>query len=94
MFKVGMGETPTIPESLSDEGQAFAELCLRHDPAQRATIFELLQHPFLIVSCEEDVCNPRSVPASVLQDYLKLGIVLPPMSEDSVKGASLETMSS
>ncbi|XP_026682854.1 mitogen-activated protein kinase kinase kinase 4 [Diaphorina citri] len=85
MFKVGMGETPTIPESLSDEGQAFAELCLRHDPAQRATIFELLQHPFLIVSCEEDVCNPRSVPASVLQDYLKLGIVLPPMSEDSVK---------
>ncbi|KAI5740029.1 hypothetical protein M8J77_026399 [Diaphorina citri] len=94
MFKVGMGETPTIPESLSDEGQGFAELCLRHDPAQRATIFELLQHPFLIVSCEEDVCNPRSVPASVLQDYLKLGIVLPPMSEDSVKGASLETMSS
>uniref|UniRef100_A0A8D8PRX7 Mitogen-activated protein kinase kinase kinase 4 n=4 Tax=Cacopsylla melanoneura TaxID=428564 RepID=A0A8D8PRX7_9HEMI len=86
MFKVGMGETPSIPESLSDEGQSFGDLCLRHDPTLRASIFELSQHPFLIGSCDED--GLTRCPASASQDYFKLGIVLPPLTDDSVKGAS------
>ncbi|KAL1459113.1 hypothetical protein WDU94_011120 [Cyamophila willieti] len=89
MFKVGMGETPSIPESLSDEGQSFGDLCLRHDPSLRASIFELSQHPFLIGSCDED--GFTRCPASALQDYFKLGIVLPPPTEDRVKGTSEES---
>lgn len=46
MFKVGMGETPDIPESLSDEGQEFVESCLQHDPHDRATAEKLLNHNF------------------------------------------------
>lgn len=46
MFKVGMGETPEIPSSLSDEGQEFVELCLQHNPNERATAEELLNHNF------------------------------------------------
>ena len=49
MFKVGMGGTPAIPESLSEEGQDFLEHCLEHDPKQRWTASELLDHPFVKV---------------------------------------------
>ncbi|XP_072162265.1 mitogen-activated protein kinase kinase kinase 4 isoform X2 [Bemisia tabaci] len=47
MFKVGMGETPHVPDSLSDEGHSFANLCLQHCPKDRATTTELSQHLFL-----------------------------------------------
>jgi serine/threonine protein kinase len=47
MFKVGMGDTPAVPEELSDEGHAFLELCLQHDPHKRATAQELLEHTFV-----------------------------------------------
>lgn len=46
MFKVGMGETPEAPESLSQEGHEFLEKALQHDPKNRATAAELLQHHF------------------------------------------------
>jgi serine/threonine protein kinase len=44
MFKVGMGETPEIPSNLSEEGVDFVECCLIHDPQDRWTAPELLQH--------------------------------------------------
>lgn len=50
MFKVGMGETPEIPESLSQEGQEFVEKCLQHDPKDRASAMELKLHNFCKVS--------------------------------------------
>lgn len=71
MFKVGMGEIPEIPDSLSEEGSHFASICLVHDPRSRATTNQLLLHTFLRVDEEEYVS--RSMP-SVLEDYLKLGI--------------------
>lgn len=46
MFKVGMGETPEAPASLSQEGHDFLEHCLEHDPKVRWTTPELLQHHF------------------------------------------------
>lgn len=49
MFKVGMGEVPPTPLSLSDEGQAFLSLLLQHDPKQRETALNLLEHNFLKV---------------------------------------------
>jgi len=44
MFKVGMGEVPEIPSTLSEEGVDFVECCLIHDPKDRWTATELLQH--------------------------------------------------
>ena len=49
MFRVGMGETPAIPERLSKEGQDFLALCFEHDPRARATAEDLLNQPFLKV---------------------------------------------
>ncbi|XP_026840000.1 mitogen-activated protein kinase kinase kinase 4 isoform X2 [Drosophila persimilis] len=46
MFKVGMGEKPQAPESLSQEGHDFVDHCLQHDPKQRLTAMELLEHNF------------------------------------------------
>ncbi|XP_022216734.2 mitogen-activated protein kinase kinase kinase 4 isoform X1 [Drosophila obscura] len=46
MFKVGMGEKPKAPESLSQEGHDFVDHCLQHDPKQRLTAMELLEHNF------------------------------------------------
>lgn len=49
MFKVGMGVTPTVPDTLSDEGQQFVNSCLQHDPSMRATISDLQEHNFIKV---------------------------------------------
>ncbi|XP_058467694.1 mitogen-activated protein kinase kinase kinase 4 [Malaya genurostris] len=50
MFKVGMGETPDIPDCLSEEGKDFVESCLLHDPKQRKSAAELSHHNFCKVS--------------------------------------------
>lgn len=50
MFKVGMGEVPPSPPTLSEEGQAFLSHVLQHDPKQRETAANLLGHNFLKVS--------------------------------------------
>ena len=47
MFKVGMGDTPKVPDWLSDEGHSFLEQCLLHDPHQRASANELLEDTFV-----------------------------------------------
>jgi mitogen-activated protein kinase kinase kinase 4 len=52
MFKVGMGESPKIPDSLSQEGHDFIDLALQHDPKDRWSAEELLQHCFCKVSSE------------------------------------------
>lgn len=54
MFKVGMGESPEIPDKLSDEGQEFLDYCLKHDPKERWLATELLEHPFCKVDFHDD----------------------------------------
>lgn len=54
MFKVGMGEVPPAPPTLSEEGQAFLSHVLQHDPKQRETAANLLEHNFLKVYQEDD----------------------------------------
>lgn len=49
MFKVGMGETPEIPDSLSEEGQDFIESCIQYNPKNRPTSIQLKHHTFLKV---------------------------------------------
>lgn len=49
-----MGESPEIPDSLSEEGQEFVEHCLQHDPKERWLATELLQHNFCKVDLQDD----------------------------------------
>ncbi|KAE8752458.1 hypothetical protein FOCC_FOCC000930 [Frankliniella occidentalis] len=70
MFKVGMGESPAIPPSLSDEGYDFVDHCLQHDPQQRYTAADLLQHTFLKVDGEEPLL---SLLPSIIDDYGHFG---------------------
>ena len=46
MFKLGMGETPAIPENLLEEGKDFLNHCLEQEPENRWTASQLLDHPF------------------------------------------------
>lgn len=50
MFKVGMGEKPEAPESLSQEGHDFIDFCLQHDPKKRLSAIELLEQNFCKVN--------------------------------------------
>lgn len=54
MFKVGMGESPEIPDTLSEEGQNFVQHCLEHNPKERWLANELLQHHFCKVDFQDD----------------------------------------
>ncbi|KAF8081667.1 hypothetical protein N665_0871s0005 [Sinapis alba] len=48
VYKIGFtGESPEIPECLSEKGKDFLRNCLKRDPKQRWGVEELLQHPFL-----------------------------------------------
>lgn len=52
MFKVGMGESPDPPDDMIDEGLDFLEHCFQHDPKNRASARELLDHNYVKVSEE------------------------------------------
>lgn len=54
MFKVGTGESPEIPDNLSEEGKEFLKYCLEHDPEKRKRAAELLQHHFCKVDFQDD----------------------------------------
>ncbi|KAG8228065.1 hypothetical protein J437_LFUL007235 [Ladona fulva] len=66
MFKVGMGEIPPWPSTLSQEGEDFLEQCLQHDAKKRATAEALLQHTFVKVEVDEEY---QSIPLPSI--YLK-----------------------
>lgn len=54
MFKVGMGETPEIPDDLSEEAADFIGHCLHHDPRLRLSTCQLLSHPFTKADVEQE----------------------------------------
>ncbi|XP_050312904.1 mitogen-activated protein kinase kinase kinase 4 isoform X2 [Anthonomus grandis grandis] len=49
MFKVGMGQSPEPPDDLIEEGLDFLRLCFKHDPRERASAHQLLDHNFVKV---------------------------------------------
>lgn len=70
MFRVGDGAIPAIPETLSDEGQDFLGHCFEHDPRERPTASELMDHAFvkvliiataLILLCKCLVCTEITI---------------------------------
>lgn len=60
MFKVGEGATPAIPETLSEEGQDFLLCCFLHDPYERHTANQLMDHSFVKVQLSNTVKPPVS----------------------------------
>lgn len=59
-----MGESPEIPENLSEEGQDFLEHCLEHNPKERWLATELLQHHFCKVDFQDDTSTENDSPKS------------------------------
>ncbi|XP_058089646.1 mitogen-activated protein kinase kinase kinase 1-like isoform X2 [Magnolia sinica] len=47
LFKIGQGEPPPIPSSLSRDARDFIHRCLRVEPDDRPSASELLSHPFV-----------------------------------------------
>ncbi|CAH8381885.1 unnamed protein product [Eruca vesicaria subsp. sativa] len=71
IYKIGFtGDSPEIPECLSEKGKDFLRNCLRRDPKQRWAVEELLQHPFVdeedITQTQSCCCLNSSSPSTVL----------------------------
>ncbi|KAD3067377.1 hypothetical protein E3N88_35257 [Mikania micrantha] len=47
LFKIGIGDLPHIPNTLSAEARDFILKCLQVNPDNRPTTAELLKHPFV-----------------------------------------------
>ncbi|CAA0827859.1 Mitogen-activated protein kinase kinase kinase 1 [Striga hermonthica] len=47
LFRIGRGERPEIPDSLSNDARDFILRCLQVDPNSRPTAAQLLDHPFV-----------------------------------------------
>ncbi|KAI3460612.1 hypothetical protein Pfo_017275 [Paulownia fortunei] len=47
LFRIGKGERPLIPDSLSSDARDFMHKCLQVDPSLRPTAAQLLDHPFV-----------------------------------------------
>ncbi|GER27460.1 mitogen-activated protein kinase kinase kinase [Striga asiatica] len=47
LFRIGKGERPEIPDSLSNDARYFILKCLQVDPNSRPTAAQLLDHPFV-----------------------------------------------
>lgn len=48
IFKIANSkDIPEIPDSFSEEGKSFLQLCLKRDPASRSSATQLMDHPFV-----------------------------------------------
>ncbi|KAK9110076.1 hypothetical protein Sjap_018136 [Stephania japonica] len=62
LFRIGKGELPHVPDSLSREAQDFILKCLQVNPDNRPTAAQLLVHPFVRrpLTFPSEVASPSS----------------------------------
>lgn len=46
LFRIGKGEPPPVPETLSNDARDFILKCVQVNPDDRPTAAQLLNHPF------------------------------------------------
>lgn len=64
IFKIANSkDTPEIPDFFSEDGRSFLKLCLKRNPASRATASQLMDHPFV-----QDHPAVRAAKASALRN--------------------------
>lgn len=63
LFKIGKGEAPPVPKSLSKDARDFILQCLKVSPDHRPTAVQLLDHPFVKrpLSTSSGSASPRSL---------------------------------
>ncbi|WOL06582.1 mitogen-activated protein kinase kinase kinase 1-like [Canna indica] len=61
-YKIGHGELPIIPNSLSEEARDFIKRCLKINPEDRPSAAQLLKHPFVKRSREDSAGSAQSSP--------------------------------
>ncbi|XP_074562330.1 uncharacterized protein LOC141818786 [Curcuma longa] len=64
-YKIGRGELPVIPNSLSEEARDFIKKCLRFNPDDRPTAAQLLKHPFVKQSRRDSTGSRQFSPMTV-----------------------------
>uniref|UniRef100_A0A2P2KAV5 Mitogen-activated protein kinase kinase kinase n=2 Tax=Rhizophora mucronata TaxID=61149 RepID=A0A2P2KAV5_RHIMU len=47
LFRIGRGDPPPVPDSLSTDARDFIFRCLQVNPCYRPTAAQLLDHPFV-----------------------------------------------
>ncbi|GKU87702.1 hypothetical protein SLEP1_g2061 [Rubroshorea leprosula] len=62
LFRIGKGEPPPVPDSLSKDARDFILRCLQVNPNNRPTAVQLLHHPF--------VKRPPPTPSGSASPYL------------------------
>ncbi|XP_066342903.1 mitogen-activated protein kinase kinase kinase 3-like isoform X6 [Miscanthus floridulus] len=66
IFKIANSkDIPEIPDSFSEEGKRFLQLCLKRNPASRPSAVQLMDHPFV-----QDHPAVRAAKSSVLRNTL------------------------
>ena len=66
IFKIANSkDIPEIPDSFSEEGKSFLQLCLKRNPASRPSAVQLMDHPFV-----QDHPAVRAAKSSVLRNTL------------------------
>ncbi|VFQ69521.1 unnamed protein product [Cuscuta campestris] len=60
IFRIGKGEPPHVPNTLSDDAWDFIHSCLQVDPIARPSASQLLEHPFV----KQPLTSSTSVSAS------------------------------
>ncbi|XP_062225695.1 mitogen-activated protein kinase kinase kinase 3-like isoform X2 [Phragmites australis] len=66
IFKIANSkDIPEIPDSFSEDGKKFLQLCLKRDPASRSSAAQLMDHPFV-----QDHPAVRAAKSSALRNAL------------------------
>lgn len=53
MCVICFGESPSLPENVSEDFRSFIECCLQKESSKRWTASELLSHPFVMQSSKK-----------------------------------------